>query len=83
MTQAKALDVVVRTVEHVSDVPACELQNRIDDDLVHDLGVDSIKMMRIWVEVEKQCGLEPGDLGFTQVATIAGLVEQVLEAGPG
>jgi acyl carrier protein len=78
VTQEAVLDVVVEIVERISDVPPAELRARADEGLVHDLGVDSIRMMRIWVEVEKRCGLEPGDLGFTQVATVNGLVEQVL-----
>ena len=78
MTHAEVLDSVIEIVERVSEVPAAGLREGPDDGLVHDLGVDSIKMMRIWVEIEKRCGLKPGDLGFTQAATINGLVEQVL-----
>lgn len=57
-------------------MPLDDLRLRLSDDLVMDLGLDSIKLMQIWVEIERTLDLQAGDIGISQASTSAAIVEQ-------
>ena len=79
MDKEKILTIVVDVVAQVAEFPVEDLVNRFEDHLVTDLGVDSVKLIEIWVEIEYRLGLEIGAVGMSQAATIRSITEHILK----
>ncbi len=75
MDKADILGAVVAAVAEATEFPADDLSAHLDADLVADLGVDSLKMMEVWVGVESRLGLDLGDVAAWQPSTIRSMSE--------
>jgi len=76
LTHDQVSRIVLEVIARVGELPLDDLRSRLGDDLVMDLGLDSIKLMQIWVEIERTLGLQAGDIGISQASTSAAIVEQ-------
>lgn len=72
--------VVLGVVADITGFPAESLAEHLDDDLVSDLGVDSVRLTEIWVGIESRLGLEIGEIGVRQLPTIRSIVDHVSAA---
>lgn len=83
MTGVTQIPTVVAVVtEHVAALraePAGQTALRIDADLSSELGLDSLQILRLCMEIEQQFGLAAGHLGVAQSATIRALAVDVCE----
>ncbi len=78
LTHEEVSTIVLEVVARVGDLSLDDLRQRLNEDLVIDLGLDSIMLMQIWVEVEKRLGLQAGDIGIAQAATSAAIAEHTV-----
>jgi acyl carrier protein len=76
LTHDQVSRIVLEVIARVGELPLDDLRLRLSDDLVMDLGLDSIKLMQIWVEIERTLDLQAGDIGISQASTSAAIVEQ-------
>lgn len=77
MNDADIERMVIGVIAKVSGFFPESLAGAADHDLVADLGLDSLKVMTAWAEVEKEMGFELGELGAQQPLTIRAISAHV------
>ena len=78
LTREEASTIVLEVIARVGELPLDDLLKRLDEDLVIDLGLDSIRLMQIWVEIERRLELQAGDIGISQASISAAIVEHTV-----
>ena len=68
---------VLACAAEVSGFGADALKDHMDDALMADLGLDSIKIMETWALIENRVGLDLGVIGAQQPATLRAVIEHV------
>ena len=71
--------VVLDVISRVAELPLDDIAQSTDKDLVIDLGLDSIKLMQIWVEIEQNLELQAGDIGISQASTASAITEHTVK----
>ena len=77
---------VLRCVARAQGGQVERLQQRMDADLMQEIGFDSLQLVAIWCELEECFALETGTLGATQAVTMRSIAEElrrIVHAGPG
>ena len=77
MNRTDLQNIVLNAVSTATEFPTKDLIEYVDADLVADLGVDSLKMMDIWVDIEARLGIVLGDLAATQLSSIRSITEHL------
>jgi acyl carrier protein len=79
LTRDLVSTIVFDVVSRVGELALDDLVQRSDADLVIDLGLDSIKLMQIWIEIERELSLQAGDIGISQASTSAAIIEHTVQ----
>ena len=67
--------IVLETIYDVTGYPAAQLAEHAEDDLIADLGMDSVNLLFTWAEIERRAGLESGDIASQQLITIQSITQ--------
>ena len=70
-------NIVLECVAEVSGFGTDALKDHLDDALMADLGLDSIKIMEAWALIENRVSLDLGVIGDQQPATLHAVIEHV------
>lgn len=76
------LGAVIATVAAAARLDPDRLAAAPDADLLVDVGLDSLQLLQIWVELEKILGIPDGMLGGAQATTIAAIVREAAALAP-
>lgn len=82
MSNREVLAGVVEIVHRVGRVPATKLVTG-ETRLVEDLGIDSLDLVAVFLEVQDRYGIVLDDDVVPEIRTVAKLVEQVQTLGAG
>ena len=77
MNKQDITTIVLECAAEVSGFGADALKDHLDNALMADLGLDSIKIMEAWVLIENRVGLDLGVIGAQQPATLRAVIEHV------
>jgi acyl carrier protein len=76
-------EVRTKVVTEMSRVLGIDAASLVDDaQLIRDLGADSLDLVEILMPVEEYFGVDAGQAGLDQVATVGDFVAHVLAAMP-
>lgn len=76
------LGAVIATVAAAARLDPDRLAAAPDADLLVDVGLDSLQLLQIWVELEKILGIPDGMLGGAQATTIAAIAREAAALAP-
>ena len=77
MNKQDITNIVLECAAKASGFGADALKDHMDDALMADLGLDSIKIMEIWALIENRVGLDLGRIGAQQPASLRAVIDHV------